>query len=86
VSSSLSTNLNASFTETHAAEVLSIALIGPDAEQRTAVASALAQCREAEVREFSAYPPALGMCCGLLKKHSIVVIIDGTAALITLWN
>ncbi len=58
------------------AEVLSIALIGPDAERRRAVASSLSHYRGAEVREFSAYPPAIDDVPRLLEEAFDFVIID----------
>jgi Flp pilus assembly CpaE family ATPase len=62
-----------------AAEPLSIALIGPDAEKRDAVAVALAQWPGADVRQFPSYPPALEDVNGLLKLAFDVVIIDANS-------
>ncbi len=76
MSSSLSRNIDMNDLDSLGAEVLSIALIGPDAERRLAVASALSYCRGAEVREFSAYPPALDDVPRLIEQAFDVVIID----------
>ena len=63
-------------SESRGADQLSIALIGPDKERRREVASALAECRRAEVREFSSYPPALEDVPRLLEQYHDVVLID----------
>ena len=76
MSSSLSRNIDLNDLDSLGVEVLSIALIGPDAERRLAVASALSYCRGAEVREFSAYPPALDDVPRLIEEAFDVVIID----------
>ncbi len=54
----------------------SIALIGPDAEKREAVANALAQWQGAEVRQFPSYPPAIEDITELLKLAFDVILID----------
>src|ERR1035437_4599532 len=56
--------------------VLSIALIGPDAERRKAASTALAGCQGGEIREFSTYPPSLDDVPRLLEQHYDVIIID----------
>ena len=63
-------------SESHSADHLSIALIGPDKERRKEVASALAECPRAEVREFSSYPPALDDVPRLLEQYHDVILID----------
>ncbi len=60
----------------HGADKLSIALIGPDNERRKEVASALAECPRAEVREFSSYPPALDDVPQLLEQYHDVILVD----------
>ena len=57
-------------------QTLSIALIGPDARRREAVADALSRCAGNEVREFSSYPPGLDDVPRLLEQHHDVIIID----------
>jgi Flp pilus assembly CpaE family ATPase len=57
-------------------DLLSIALIGPDRQRRKEVASALGECRRAEVREFSSYPPALDDVPRLLEEYHDVILID----------
>ncbi len=74
--SGLSPNLDAKYPDALGAEHLSIALIGPDEEQRKAVVSALAQCPGAEVREFSSYPTSLDYVPSLLKQCYDIIIID----------
>jgi Flp pilus assembly CpaE family ATPase len=76
VSSGLSSNLDTKYPDSAGAELLSIALIGPDEERRRAVASALAECRAAKVREFSAYPTALDEVPRLLEQYFDVILID----------
>jgi Flp pilus assembly CpaE family ATPase len=76
MSSGLTSNLDTNYADSIGAELLSIALIGPDAERRKAVAGALAECRGAVVREFSAYPPALDDVPRLLDDAFDVIIID----------
>jgi Flp pilus assembly CpaE family ATPase len=63
-------------SEFHGADNLSIALIGPDKERRKEVASALAECPRADVREFSSYPPALDDVPRLLEQYHDVILID----------
>ena len=58
------------------ADLLSIALIGPDEDRRKAAASALAECQGGEIREFSSYPPSLDDVPRLLEQHYDVIIID----------
>jgi pilus assembly protein CpaE len=55
---------------------LSIALIGPDDGRRRSIATALAECQESDVREFSSYPPGLDDVPRLLEQHHDVIIID----------
>jgi Flp pilus assembly CpaE family ATPase len=72
----LSPNIDTRYPDSIGAEVLSIALIGPDEERRRTVASALAECRGAKVREFTAYPTALDDVPRLLEQYFDVIIID----------
>jgi Flp pilus assembly CpaE family ATPase len=75
MSANLSPNLDMNFAAT-AAEPFSIALIGPDAEKRTAVAGALAQWPGADVRQFPSYPPALDDVAELVKLSFDLIVID----------
>jgi pilus assembly protein CpaE len=68
--------LDSQYSEAIGAEPLSIALIGPDAQHRSAVALALAGCQGCEVREFTSYPPGLDDLPRLLEQHHDVIIID----------
>jgi len=76
VSSGLSSNLDTKYPDSVGAELLSIALIGPDENRRRAVAAALAECRAAKVREFSSYPTALDEVPRLLEQYFDVILID----------
>ncbi len=55
-------------------ETLSVALIGPDAERRSAMARALAETRRAAVREFDSYPPGLDHLQSLLASFDVIVL------------
>jgi Flp pilus assembly CpaE family ATPase len=57
-----------------AAELLSVALIGPDAARRSAVARALAETRRAVVREFDDYPPEFDRLQRLLASFDVVIL------------
>ena len=76
MSSGLSPNFETRYSDSIGAESLSIALIGPDEERRKAVSTALAECRGAQVREFSSYPTSLDDVPRLLKQYYDVIIID----------
>jgi MinD-like ATPase involved in chromosome partitioning or flagellar assembly len=76
MSANLSPNFDIGLASTPAAEPLSIALIGPDAEKRDAVAGALARWPGAEVRQFPSYPPALDDVAGLLKLSFDVILVE----------
>jgi Flp pilus assembly CpaE family ATPase len=76
VSSGLSSNIDTKNSDSVGAELLSIALIGPDENRRRAVATALAECRAAKVREFSSYPTALDEVPRLLEQYFDVILID----------
>ena len=58
------------------AAVLSIAVIGPDAQRRGEVASALAECQDGQVQEFTAYPASLGDVPQMLMRNYNVLIVD----------
>ena len=57
-----------------AAGHLSVALIGPDEERRSAVAKALAETRQAVVREFDDYPPEFEPLQRLLASFDVVIL------------
>ncbi len=76
MSANLSPNLDMNYAGAPAAEAFSIALIGPDAEKREAVANALAQWPGAEVRQFPSYPPAIDDITELLKLAFDVILVD----------
>ncbi len=58
------------------AESLSIALIGPDGERRRAMASALAEDRRADVREFESYPAGPDEFRWLLEQSFDLIVLD----------
>jgi len=55
-------------------ETLSVALIGPDENKRSAVARALAETRRARVREFTSYPPGHDHLQKLVSSFEVIVI------------
>lgn len=73
---SSASNLDTKYPDSAGAELLSIALIGPDEDRRRAVATALAECRAAKVREFSSYPTSLDEVPRLLEQYFDVILID----------
>jgi len=70
----VSTNFDTKRKGAPEAELLSIALIGPDEGKRSTVARALAETRRADVREFDSYPPEVGNLHGLLAAFDLVVL------------
>jgi Flp pilus assembly CpaE family ATPase len=76
VNSDSSSYLDDQYPDSLGADVLSIALIGPDEDRRRAAASALAGCQGGEIREFSSYPPSLDDVPRLLEANYDVIIID----------
>lgn len=58
------------------AEDLSIALIGPDGDYRTAAAQELARCSGSGIREFSSNPAGLDALPRLLEENHDVILID----------
>jgi Flp pilus assembly CpaE family ATPase len=69
-------NADTRYSDSIGAELLSIALIGPDEGRRHELAAALAECREAKVREFSTYPRAIDDLPKLLELSFDVILID----------
>jgi Flp pilus assembly CpaE family ATPase len=57
-------------------EVLSVALVGPDAERREALAKALAESRRARVAEFHSYPAELHDLERLLAQNFDIIFVD----------
>lgn len=76
MSSSLLPQLDMNGSDSMGAASLSIALIGPDQERRTAVAAAMARRPGAQMREFPSYPPALDDINGLVKLAFNVIAVD----------
>jgi len=76
MSSSLSTFVKMIDSDPSGTMTLSIALIGPNQERRSAVAAALSKYRGATIREFPSYPPALDDVARLLQLAFDVVAID----------
>jgi pilus assembly protein CpaE len=71
-----SPNLVNTLTEGIGAQPLSIALIGPNAERRSAVVMALADCGGSEVCEFSSYPPGLDDVPRMLEENYDVIMVE----------
>ncbi len=55
---------------------LSIALIGPDEQRRTAMVEALSGNQGVTIREYVSYPQSIKELSRLLEQHYDVVIID----------
>ena len=56
------------------ADLLSVALIGPDEERRAAVAKALDETRRVNVREFDSYPPEFDHLQRLLASFDVIIL------------
>ncbi len=56
------------------AEPLSVALIGPDEERRSAVGKVIAETRQANLREFDSYPPEAEHLQRLLASFDVLMI------------
>jgi len=69
-------NADTRYPDSVGSELLSIALIGPDEGRRLELAAALAECREAKVREFTTYPRAIDDLPRLLELSFDVILID----------
>jgi Flp pilus assembly CpaE family ATPase len=76
VNSESSPYLDDQYPDSLGADLLSIALVGPDEDRRKAVASALARCQSGDTREFSSYPASLDDVPKLLEQRFDVIIID----------
>ena len=76
VNSESSPYLDDQYPDSLGADLLSIALVGPDEDRRKAVGKALAGCQSGEIREFSSYPASLDDVPKLLEQHFDVIIID----------
>ncbi|MGA3373606.1 MAG: hypothetical protein ABSC48_17800, partial [Terracidiphilus sp.] len=68
--------LDDQYPDSLGADLLSIALLGPDEDRRKAAAKALAECQSGEIREFFSYPASLDDVPKLLEQHYDVIIID----------
>jgi pilus assembly protein CpaE len=64
------------YSDSLGADVLSIALIGPDERRRKMASAALATYQGGVVREFSAYPPSLDEIPKLMEQHYDVILIE----------
>ncbi len=73
-SADVSPNFGAKHAGIVAAEFLSVAVIGPDEERRSAVAKALDETRRVNVRELDSYPPELGHLQRLLASFDVVIL------------
>ncbi len=68
--------LDEQHSDSFGGDLLSIALIGPDADRRKAVASALAGCKGGETREFFYYPASLDDVPKVVEQHFDIIVID----------
>ena len=73
-SAEVSPDFGTKHADTIEAKTLSVALVGPDAERRSAVAKALAETRRAAVREFDSYPPGLDHLQSLLASFDVIIL------------
>ncbi len=73
-SADVSSNSGTKYADAVGTEILSVALIGPDEEKRSAVAKALAETRRAKVREFASYPPGHEHLQKLLSSFEVIII------------
>jgi pilus assembly protein CpaE len=64
------------YPESIGATSLSIALIGPNEERRSAAMRALAGSQGNDIREFNTYPPSLDDVPKVLDRHYDVVLMD----------
>lgn len=71
---SVSPNFGAKHADAVGTETLSVALIGPDKERRSAVAAALAETRRANVREFDSYPPRPDYLQKMLASFDVMIL------------
>ncbi len=76
VNSESSPYLDDQYPDSLGADLLSIALLGPDEDRRKAAAKALAGCQCGDIREFFSYPASLDDVPKLLEQHFDVIIID----------
>jgi Flp pilus assembly CpaE family ATPase len=75
-SESSSSYLDDQYPDSFGADVLSIALIGPNEDCRKAAARALTECQGCEIREFTSYPASLDDVPKLLEQQYDVIIMD----------
>ena len=73
-SAEVSPDFGTKHTDAVEAGTLSVALIGPDAGRRSAVARALAETRRADVRQFDSYPPGLDHLQRLLASFDVIIL------------
>jgi len=73
-SADVSPNFGTKHADIIETEFLSVAVIGPDEERRSAVAKALDETRRVNVREFDSYPPELGHLQRLLASFDVVIL------------
>ena len=73
-SAGVSPNFETKHAEMIGATLLSVALIGPDAQRRSVMARALAETGRANVREFDSYPPEREHLHGLLASFEVVIL------------
>lgn len=69
-----SANASSKHADSVGAELLSVALIGPNQETRAAVARALGETRRANVRQFNSYPPGFDHLRRLLASFDVIML------------
>jgi Flp pilus assembly CpaE family ATPase len=73
-SADVSPNYGLKYAGGNGAKPLTVALIGPNEERRSAVAAALGGTRRAVVREFDSYPPEIEHLQRLLSSFDVLVL------------
>lgn len=63
-------------TDALSASALSVAVISPDEQRRSAAIGALGGCQTSQIREFTSYPSDLSDVSGMLGHDFDVVIVD----------
>jgi pilus assembly protein CpaE len=67
---------NVSIPDSLGSGVMPIAIIGPDDRRRIAVATALAECHDGQIREFVGYPARPSEAAQILAEAYEVIVVD----------
>jgi pilus assembly protein CpaE len=76
VTSNFSQNPGSQYPDSLGADMLSVALIGPDDLRRRSMFNALTECNSCEIKEYSDYPSNLDELPKLIDQRYDVIIID----------